>query len=219
MSVWVLPSLLSADFLNLSKDIKTMEQAGADAFHLDVMDGQFVPNITYGMPVIRAVRSATDLPLDVHLMTDNPEQFIEEYAHIGVDMLSFHIEATNHAHRLIKAIQDTGMKAGVALNPQTPISSVRHLLSDVDFILIMTVNPGFGGQSFISQCLDKVRSLAQIKNENSLSFEIEVDGGVNGDTAKQCLAAGAHMLVSGSYLFNTDNTEHAITAMRAPNES
>lgn len=219
MRVWVLPSLLSADFLNLSKDIRTMEQAGADAFHLDVMDGQFVPNISYGIPVIRAVRSATDLPLDVHLMTEDPEQFIDEYANIGVDMISFHIEATHHAHSLIKMIQSKGMKAGVALNPQTPVSSVEHLLANVDFILIMTVNPGFGGQSFINQCLDKVRTLAQIKNEYNLSFDIEVDGGINDDTAKQCLAAGANLLVSGSHLFNADNAENAISTMRDLNES
>lgn len=219
MRVWVLPSLLSADFLNLSKDIRTMEQAGADAFHLDVMDGQFVPNISYGIPVIRAVRSATDLPLDVHLMTEDPEQFIDEYANIGVDMISFHIEATHHAHSLIKTIQSKGMKAGVALNPQTPVSSVEHLLANVDFILIMTVNPGFGGQSFINQCLDKVRTLAQIKNEYNLSFDIEVDGGINDDTAKQCLAAGANLLVSGSHLFNADNAENAISTMRDLNES
>ncbi len=219
MRVWVLPSLLSADFLHLSKDIKTMEQAGADAFHLDVMDGQFVPNISYGLPVIRAVRSATDLPLDVHLMTENPEQFIDEYARIGVDMLSFHIEATHHAHSLVKSIQDKGMRAGVALNPQTPVSSVEHLVGDVDFILIMSVNPGFGGQSFISHCLDKVHKLTQIKNEYNLTFDIEVDGGINDDTAKQCLAAGANLLVSGSHLFNTDNAENAITMMRDVNES
>lgn len=219
MRVWVLPSLLSADFLHLSKDIKTMEQAGADAFHLDVMDGQFVPNISYGLPVIRAVRSATDLPLDVHLMTENPEQFIDEYARIGVDMLSFHIEATHHAHSLVKSIQDKGMRAGVALNPQTPVSSVEHLVGDVDFILIMSVNPGFGGQSFISHSLDKVHKLTQIKNEYNLTFDIEVDGGINDDTAKQCLAAGANLLVSGSHLFNTDNAENAITMMRDVNES
>lgn len=219
MRVWVLPSLLSADFLNLSKDIRTMEQAGADAFHLDVMDGQFVPNISYGIPVIRAVRSATDLPLDVHLMTEDPEQFIDEYANIGVDMISFHIEATHHAHSLIKTIQDKGIKAGVALNPQTPVSSVEHLLADVDFILIMTVNPGFGGQSFISQCVDKVRTLTQIKNEYNLTLDIEVDGGINGETAKQCLAAGANLLVSGSHLFNADNAENAISTMRDLNES
>lgn len=219
MRVCVLPSLLSADFLNLSKDIRTMEQAGADAFHLDVMDGQFVPNISYGIPVIRAVRSATDLPLDVHLMTEDPEQFIDEYANIGVDMISFHIEATHHAHSLIKTIQDKGIKAGVALNPQTPVSSVEHLLADVDFILIMTVNPGFGGQSFISQCVDKVRTLTQIKNEYNLTLDIEVDGGINGETAKQCLAAGANLLVSGSHLFNADNAENAISTMRDLNES
>ena len=219
MNVWVLPSLLSADFLNLSKDIKIMEQAGADAFHLDVMDGQFVPNISYGIPVIRAVRSATDLPLDVHLMTEDPEQFLDEYARIGVDMLSFHIEATHHAHSLIKNIKDKGMKAGVALNPQTPVSSVEHLLGDVDFILIMTVNPGFGGQSFIIQCLDKVYALTQLKNEYNLTFDIEVDGGINDDTAKHCLAAGANLLVSGSHLFNAENTENAIAAMRDVNES
>ena len=214
MNVWVLPALLSADFLNLSKDIKIMEQAGADAFHLDVTDGQFVTNISYGIPVIRAVRSATDLPLDVHLMTEDPEQFLDEYARIGVDMLSFHIEATHHAHSLIKNIKDKGMKAGVALNPQTPVSSVEHLLGDVDFILIMTVNPGFGGQSFIPETLNKIRKLDQWKKDKGLDYEIEVDGGVNAETAKKCAEAGATVFVAGSYVYNSENVKTQIDALK-----
>lgn len=217
--VRVLPSLLAADFLNLSKDIDRMEQAGADAFHLDVMDGQFVPNISYGMPLIRAIRLGTALPLDVHLMTENPEQFIDDYADIGVDMLSFHIEATHHAHRLIAKIQEKGMKAGIALNPQTPIESVQHLLDDIDFILIMTVNPGFGGQSFIDNCLDKVHMLSQYREAHNLSFDIEVDGGINQDTAKKCIKSGADLLVSGSYLFKADELAEAVREMRHHNES
>lgn len=214
MGVWVLPSLLASDFLHLSEDIDIMENSGVDAFHLDVMDGQFVPNISFGLPVIRAVRSATDLPLDVHLMTENPEQFIDEYASAGVDMLSFHIEATHHAHSLVKTIKEHGMKAGVALNPQTPLTSVQHILGDVDYVLIMTVNPGFGGQSFISHCLDKVKSLTQLRDEHNLSFDIEVDGGINGDNSKRCLEAGANLLVSGTHLFNAENTTAAVETMR-----
>lgn len=218
MNIKVLPSLLSADFLHLRDSIISMETANVDMFHLDVMDGQFVPNISYGLPVIEAIRRATELPLDVHLMTEQPEQFIEELAEIGVNLVSFHIEATNHAHRLIKHIQSLGMKAGIALNPQTSVTNIKHLLSDVDFVLIMTVNPGFGGQSFIEECLNKVSELREIRASKNLPFEIEVDGGVNHETARACINAGATMLVSGSHLFNASETIEAVQKLRGHHE-
>ena len=214
MEVKVLPSLLSADFLNLRDDIVRMESAQVDMFHLDVMDGQFVPNISYGLPLIEAIRRGTDAPLDVHLMTEEPEQFIETLGEIGVDMVSFHIEATAHAHRLVSHIKAQGMRAGIALNPQTPINQVAHLLSDVDYVLIMTVNPGFGGQSFIDAGIDKIKELSQIRLEKRLDFEIEVDGGINDDTAKRCIDAGATLLVSGSYLFKARDAKETVELLR-----
>lgn len=218
MEVKVLPSLLSADFLNLRDDIVRMESAQVDMFHLDVMDGQFVPNISYGLPLIEAIRRGTDAPLDVHLMTEDPEQFIETLGEIGVDMVSFHIEATAHAHRLVSHIKAQGMKAGIALNPQTPIIQVTHLLGDVDYVLIMTVNPGFGGQSFIDAGIDKIKELSAIRSEKNLDFEIEVDGGINDETAKRCIDAGATLLVSGSYLFKARDTKEMVQLLRGQHE-
>ncbi|HJE19310.1 MAG TPA: ribulose-phosphate 3-epimerase [Aliicoccus persicus] len=218
MEVKVLPSLLSADFLNLRDDIVRMESAQVDMFHLDVMDGQFVPNISYGLPLIEAIRRGTDAPLDVHLMTEDPEQFIETLGEIGVDMVSFHIEATAHAHRLVKYIKAQGMRAGIALNPQTPIIQVKHLLADVDYVLIMTVNPGFGGQSFIESGIDKIKELSAIRSEKNLDFEIEVDGGINDETAKHCIDAGATLLVSGSYLFKARDAKEMVQLLRGQHE-
>lgn len=218
MEVKVLPSLLSADFLNLRDDIVRMESAQVDMFHLDVMDGQFVPNISYGLPLIEAIRRGTDAPLDVHLMTEDPEQFIETLGEIGVDMVSFHIEATAHAHRLVSHIKAQGMKAGIALNPQTPIIQVKHLLADVDYVLIMTVNPGFGGQSFIDAGIDKIKELSAIRSEKNLDFEIEVDGGINDETAKHCIDAGATLLVSGSYLFKARDAKEMVQLLRGQHE-
>lgn len=219
MDIKILPSLLSADFLHLRDDIVLMESSGADMMHLDVMDGQFVPNISYGLPLIEAMRRATELPLDVHLMTENPEQFIEVLSDIGVDMVSFHIEATHHAHRLVSHIQSLGMKAGIALNPQTPISSIQHMLDVVDYVLVMTVNPGFGGQVFIDSCLDKIKELREIRADINATFEIEVDGGINHETAQRCIDVGATMLVSGSYLFNASDASETIQRLRGQNES
>lgn len=210
----VLPSLLASDFSKLGEEIKTMEDAGADIFHLDIMDGQFVPNISYGLPVVEAISKASNIPLDVHLMTLNPDQFVDEFKAYGVDMLSFHIEATDHPHRVIQLIRSKGMKAGIALNPHTPIVAVKHLLGDADFVLIMTVNPGFGGQSFIEEGLEKIAELNSIKKEKNLEFDIEVDGGINNDTAKLCKAQGANLLVSGSYLFKAEDKKATIEELR-----
>lgn len=210
----VLPSLLASDFSRLGEEIKTMESAGADIFHLDIMDGQFVPNISYGIPVVEAISKSSYIPLDVHLMTYNPDQFIEEFSNIGVDMISFHIEATAHAHRTIQLIQSYGMKAGIALNPQSSIEQIKHLLKSLDFVLIMTVNPGFGGQGFIEEGLDKITELARLKETLGVDFEIEVDGGINGDTAKLCRERGANLFVSGSYLFKAEDKIETIKKLR-----
>lgn len=210
----VLPSLLASDFSKLGEDIKTMEDAGADIFHLDIMDGQFVPNISYGLPVVEAISKSSSIPLDVHLMTLNPDQFVDEFKSYGVDMLSFHIEATDHPHRVVQLIRSRGMKAGIALNPHTPVVSVKHLLNEVDFVLIMTVNPGFGGQSFIEEGLLKIAELNTIKKEKNLDFDIEVDGGINNDTAKLCKDQGANLLVSGSFLFKAEDKKTTIEELR-----
>jgi ribulose-phosphate 3-epimerase len=210
----VLPSLLASDFSKLGEEIKTMEEAGADIFHLDIMDGQFVPNISYGLPVTEAISKASSIPLDVHLMTLNPDQFVNEFKDMGVAMLSFHIEASDHPHRVVQLIRSKGMKAGIALNPHTPVSAVQHLLGDVDFILIMTVNPGFGGQSFIEEGLVKIAELNSIRSEKGLSFDIEVDGGINDETASLCKAEGANLLVSGSFLFKAEDKKAAIEELR-----
>ncbi|MCK1977601.1 ribulose-phosphate 3-epimerase [Jeotgalicoccus huakuii] len=210
----VLPSLLASDFSKLATEIKEMEEAGADIFHLDIMDGQFVPNISYGIPVCQAIAEHASIPLDVHLMTYDPTQFVEEFKNMGVDMLSFHIEATPHAHRAVQLIKSSGMKAGIALNPQTPVEAVKHLLKDVDFVLIMTVNPGFGGQAFIDMCLDKLDELTAIKRNSDLDFDIEVDGGINDETGALCKAHGANLLVSGSYLFKAEDKQQTIRNLK-----
>lgn len=210
----VLPSLLASDFTRLGHDIEKMEAAGADIFHLDIMDGQFVPNISYGMPVVEAISRTASVPLDVHLMTLDPEQFIDAFAALGIGMVSFHIEATNHPHRLMQRIQQSGMKAGIALNPHTPVAHIRHLLPEIDFILIMTVNPGFGGQKFIDTCVDKVRTLDTLRAENGYGYEIEVDGGINQETAEICRKAGADLFVSGSHLFKSEDWQEAVREMK-----
>lgn len=210
----VLPSLLAADFTRLGEDIEKMEAAGADIFHLDIMDGQFVPNISYGLPIVRAIAEKATIPLDVHLMTEQPEQFIPEFAEMGVDMLSFHIEATSHPHRIMQLIHHHGMKAGIALNPHTPIDSIKHLLSEIDFVLIMTVNPGFGGQKFITTCVEKIKELDMTRKKAGYDFEIEVDGGINDETAETCTAAGADLLVSGSHLFKSEDWKQSVEALK-----
>lgn len=210
----VLPSLLASDFSKLGAEIKEMEAAGADIFHLDIMDGQFVPNISYGLPVCAAIAKEATIPLDVHLMTYDPTQFVDDFKEMGVDMLSFHIEATPHAHRAVQLIKSKGMKAGIALNPQTSVEAVRNLLEDVDFVLIMTVNPGFGGQGFIDTCVNKLDELVAIRENLSNKFDIEVDGGINDKTAKICKEHGANLLVSGSYLFKSDDKAATISALK-----
>lgn len=201
----IYPSLLSADFLNLKNEIALLEEAQVDGLHFDVMDGQFVPNISIGLPILDAVRSATQLPIDVHLMIENPEQYIETFADHGADMISIHVEATPHIHRALQMIKNAGKKAGVVINPGTPVEALMPILEMVDYVLIMTVNPGFGGQSFIEACATKVRLLRDIRESSELHFDIEVDGGINDETIGLCAENGATMFVTGSYFFKQDD--------------
>ena len=206
----ILPSILSADFANLECDIRELEQIGIDMFHIDVMDGNFVPNISFGFPIIEAIRSKTDKIFDCHLMIARPEEYVERFCNAGCDMVSFHIEATNHADRVIQIIKNSGKKAGIVLNPQTSIESVKYLLPKLDYVLIMTVNPGFGGQKFIPEMLEKIEGLAKIREEKGYSFLIQVDGGVNVETSKLCRDKGADLLVCGSFLFGAEDKENTL---------
>ena len=195
-------SILSADFGRLAEHVREAEQAGIDWIHVDVMDGHFVPNITIGPAVTRAIRGATALPLDVHLMISNPERYVEAFVEAGADWLGIHVEATVHLERLIQQIKDTGAKAAVTLNPATPLDCLEYVLQDVDMVLLMTVNPGFSGQKFIRGVLPKIRRLRRMIDEQNLDVLIQVDGGVATDTVDDIVAAGADVLVSGSGLFN-----------------
>lgn len=197
----IYPSLLSADFLNLENEIKALEEAQIDGLHFDVMDGQFVPNISIGIPILDSVRAITQLPIDVHLMIEQPEQYINTFAEHGADMISVHVEATQHIHRALQMIKNAGKKAGVVINPGTPVESLLPVLEIVDYVLVMTVNPGFGGQSFIEACAAKVKILRDLRQSLNLNFNIEVDGGINNETIKICADNGADMFVTGSYFF------------------
>ncbi|PKR87013.1 ribulose-phosphate 3-epimerase [Heyndrickxia camelliae] len=210
----IAPSILSADFSKLAKEIIDVENGGADYIHIDVMDGHFVPNITMGPIVVEAIRPITKLPLDVHLMIQNPDQYIEAFAKAGADYISVHVEASPHLHRTIQHIKSLGVKAGVVLNPATPVDMIQHIINDVDLVLLMTVNPGFGGQSFIPSVLPKIKKVKEIADKNGLNIEIEVDGGVNSETAKLCVDAGANVLVAGSAIYNHENRKKAIEALK-----
>ena len=209
------PSILAADFTKLGEQIKETVEAGAEYIHLDVMDGMFVPQISFGMPVIETIRSCTDKVFDVHLMIQDPGRYIETFAKTGADIITVHAEACTHLHRTIQEIHSAGMKAGVALNPATPLAMVEEVLSDVDLVLIMSVNPGFSGQSFITSSTDKVRRLRQMIDRLEHRPLIEVDGGVNGKTAPMLVAAGADVLVSGSYVFGAEDPEAAILSLKS----
>ncbi|MCY1038125.1 ribulose-phosphate 3-epimerase [Staphylococcus nepalensis] len=208
------PSLLSANFLQLQEELKALEKAGVDGVHFDVMDGQFVPNISIGLPILEAVRKGTRLPIDVHLMIEEPEKYVELFAEQGADMISVHVEATPHIHRVIQQIKNANVQAGVVINPGTPVESVAPVLKMVDYVLVMTVNPGFGGQSFIQESLDKLDQLSNIKKELDLTFEVEVDGGINDETVKSVIEHGATMLVAGSYFFKQDNYQSATQILK-----
>lgn len=205
-SLILAPSLLSADFSNLGAAISKIENNGGKAVHIDVMDGQFVPEITYGQPVIRSIRSLTKLPFDVHLMVKNPEAQIESFIKSGADWITFHYEATAHAHRIIQQIHEAGKKAGVAICPATPVSVLSEILECADIILIMTVNPGWGGQTIIPSCVEKVSELKRIRQENNYKYLISVDGGVNSKTLESVVKAGTDIVVSGSSFFKGELT-------------
>jgi ribulose-phosphate 3-epimerase len=210
----IAPSILSADFSKLGEEIKAVEQAGADYIHVDVMDGHFVPNITIGPLIVEAIRPVTALPLDVHLMIEHPDQYIDSFVRAGADIISVHVEACKHLHRTIQLINNSGVKSGVVLNPGTPAEMIEPILEYVDLVLVMTVNPGFGGQQFITSTLPKIQKISRWIKERNLSVELEVDGGVNGKTAKLCVEAGADVLVAGSAIFNESDRSKAIQALR-----
>ena len=214
MEVIISPSLLSADFINLQKDIDMINRSEADWLHLDIMDGMFVPNISFGFPVISAVAKACKQTLDAHCMIEHPEHYIAQTAKLGVEIMCVHYEACVHLHRTIQEIHAAGMKAGVALNPSTPVSVLEDILDDLDLVLIMSVNPGFGGQKFIPNALKKVAQLRQEIDKRNLSTIIEVDGGVQGENAQALVDAGADALVSGSYIFNSPNPEETIRSLK-----
>lgn len=214
--VYVAPSILSANFAKLGDEIKAAEQGGADWIHVDVMDGHFVPNITIGPLVVDAIRPVTKLPLDVHLMIEQPDRYIPDFVKAGADLISVHVEACRHLHRTLDLIKKSGIKAGVVLNPATPISLIEHVLDEqLDLVLIMTVNPGFGGQAFIPGMLNKIRALREQANAKGLTgLHIEVDGGINEVTARQVIEAGADVLVAGNAVFGQQDRAEAIRRIR-----
>lgn len=214
MMTKIAPSILSADFANLANEIRDVEKGGADYIHVDVMDGHFVPNITIGPLIVEAIRPVTKLPLDVHLMIENPDRYIEEFVKAGADIITVHQEACIHLHRTIMMIKEQGVRAGVVLNPATPVSLIEELLPELDMVLLMTVNPGFGGQRFIPSVLKKVEELSKLREALELDFEIEIDGGVNIETAGLCTDAGADVLVAGSAVYNQEDRAAAIAAIR-----
>jgi ribulose-phosphate 3-epimerase len=198
------PSILSADFARLGEQVAEVTKAGADYIHIDVMDGHFVPNITIGAPVVASIRPVTSLPLDVHLMVEHPERYISEFVNSGADIITVHVEACSHLHGTIQLIKELGVKAGVSLNPATPLSSIEEIIPHVDLILIMSVNPGFGGQSFIPATLPKIENMRKTLNDRKLSTELEVDGGVTADNAPGIVKAGANVLVAGNSVFKAE---------------
>lgn len=207
MKIQIAPSILSADFGTLNEEIASVEPY-VDLLHVDIMDGHFVPNITMGPPVVRKIQ--TKLPLDLHLMIEHPEQYIDDFVEAGAASITVHQEACTHLHRVIQQIKAAGVKAAVSINPATPVEEIKHVLDDVDMVLVMSVNPGFGGQKFIPVALEKIRELRDLKP----NLDIEVDGGVNAETGKQCIEAGANILVAGSYIFGADDRKAAIESLR-----
>ena len=210
----VSPSLLSADFLHLEDDVKMINESDAQWIHLDVMDGTFVPNISFGFPVLEAVAKVCTKKLDVHYMIDKPERYIQQTAKLGAMMMNVHIEATTHLHRTIQEIHNAGMKAGVTLNPSTPISTLEDIICDADMVLLMSVNPGFGGQKFIENTINKVKRLRKLIDESGSKALIQIDGGVQAETAPRLVAAGADVLVSGSYVFKAKDPIATIKSLR-----
>lgn len=210
----IAPSILAADYANFASELKRIEATDAEYVHIDIMDGQFVPNISFGADVVASMRKHSKLVFDCHLMVVNPERYVDAYAQAGADIMTIHTESTSHIHGALQKIKAAGMKAGVVINPGTPVSALEPVLSLVDQVLIMTVNPGFGGQAFIPDCLQKVSAVAQLRNELGLNFDIEVDGGVDDKTIASCKAAGANVFVAGSYLFKASDLVSQVGTLR-----
>jgi ribulose-phosphate 3-epimerase len=215
----IAPSILAADFAKLGQEVKEVEAAGAELIHIDVMDGHFVPNISFGAIALEAIRPLSTLPMDVHLMIENPDQYIEQFAKAGADYITVHVEACRHLHRTLQLIRSYGVKPGVVLNPHTPIETIQHVLEDVDMVLFMTVNPGFGGQKFINSVVPKVAALSTIKQERGLQFDIEIDGGINEETIIPCAKAGANIFVAGSAIFGKEDRAAALQAIKQAGEA
>jgi ribulose-phosphate 3-epimerase len=208
------PSILSADFARLLEDVKKVEEAGCEYLHIDVMDGHFVPNITLGPNIVKSLRKDVNMVFDAHLMIENPDMYIKDFAEAGCDIIVVHQEACKHLHRTIQNIKSYNIKAGVALNPATPIETIKHILKDVDMVLIMTVNPGFGGQSFIDSMIDKIRELKAIVDEQSLNIDIQVDGGIKPSNVADVVNAGANVIVAGSAIFNSSDIKETVIEFR-----
>lgn len=210
----IAPSVLAADYANFASELKRIEETDAEYVHIDIMDGQFVPNISFGADVVASMRKHSKLVFDCHLMVVNPERYVDAYAQAGADIMTIHTESTQHIHGALQKIKAAGMKAGVVINPGTPVSALEPVLPLVDQVLIMTVNPGFGGQSFIPECLDKVKKVVDLRQSGGYSFDIEVDGGVDDKTIAACAQAGANVFVAGSYLFKADDLVSQVQTLR-----
>lgn len=210
----IAPSILAADYANFASELKRIEETSAEYVHIDIMDGQFVPNISFGADVVASMRKHSKLVFDCHLMVVNPERYVEAFAQAGADIMTIHAESTLHIHGALQKIKAAGMKAGVVINPGTPVSAIESVLSLVDQVLIMTVNPGFGGQAFIPEMLAKVEKIAQLRDEKGYDFDIEVDGGVDNKTIKACYEAGANVFVAGSYLFKASDLAAQVETLR-----